>query len=64
MRNLFAEAGYEHILMAVGDHELGGNRWTPGTAKVKSLGNFCQKFVDRFNYDAETGKFLFRKSIG
>ena len=26
MRAIFVEAGYDHILMAVGDHELGGNK--------------------------------------
>jgi len=64
MRALFTDAGYEQILIAVGDHELGGNAWTPGTAKVKSVGKYRQGFMEGFNTEPETGRFLFRKAIG
>jgi len=64
MRGVFAEAGYEHILMAVGDHELGGNKWIPQSSKVNSLGQYRQGFAEGFNEEPDTGEFLFSKDIG
>jgi len=64
MRAIFVEAGYDHILIAVGDHELGGNKWIPQSSKVKSLGKYRQGFKKSFNEEPETGEFLFKKAIG
>jgi hypothetical protein len=63
IRNLFEEGGYPKILMAIGDHELGGNGWSPSSSKVRSLPQFRQGFIDEFNRDME-GNFRFQESIG
>jgi len=63
-KKLFKEAGYEHMLMAVGDHELGGNRWAPGSVKSDSLDVFRQGLYEGFNEEPTTGLFLFNKAIG
>jgi len=64
MRKLFIEAGYEQILMTVGDHELGGNSWRPNSTKVNSLDEYRQGFAEGFNKIPKTGVFRFRKPIG
>jgi len=64
MRNLFREAGYETILVAVGDHELGGNAWIPNTSKVEALNKFRLGFVKELNTDPATGEEMFTKPIG
>ena len=63
IRNLFEEGGYPDVLIAIGDHELGGNAWSPSSIKVRSLPQFRQGFIDEFNKDMD-GNFRFRESIG
>ena len=63
MRNMFKNAGYDQILMAVGDHELGGNNWRLGSTKVDSLTQYREGFVEGFNKDPKTGKFLYKKKL-
>ena len=60
MRELFTTAGYDQILIAVGDHELGGNKWIPGSTKVDSLHKYRQGFAEEFNEEPTTGLFRFR----
>jgi len=64
MRKVFREAGYEKILMAVGDHELGGNAWAPNTSKTNAMGKYRAGFVEGFNRDPTTGEDMFTKPIG
>jgi hypothetical protein len=64
VKNLFSEGGYKDILMAVGDHEIGGNAWKPGSSKMESLSSYRQTFTDGFNRNPNTGRFLFRNPIG
>ena len=61
MKKLFTEAGYQHVLIAVGDHELGDNDWN--SHKVKYLRSFRQGFAESFNLEPTTGDFLFDKNI-
>jgi len=63
MRKLFIEAGYEQILMTVGDHELGGNSWRPNSTKVNSLDEYRQGFAEGFNKISKTGVFRFRNPL-
>jgi len=63
MKDLFSEGGFDTILMAVGDHELGGNAWEVGSSKVLSLPEYRQAFTQGFNQDSD-GNFLFDASIG
>merc|ERR1740124_1378400 len=63
-KKVFKEAGYEHMLMAVGDHELGGNSWGPRSVKYDSLDVFRQGLYEGFNEEPTTGLFLFNKAIG
>ena len=43
MKQLFDEAGYDKLLMAVGDHELGGNGWGKDHNKTLHLPQFLQQ---------------------
>ena len=63
MKDLFAFAGFMHLLMAVGDHELGGNNWQPGSDHTELVPQFRRTFAEGFNTD-ESGSFLFSSSIG
>jgi len=65
MRELYRKAGYEKILIAVGDHELGGNQWGQEIRanKVNSLLQYRQVFVEGFNKEA-TGEFRYQTNIG
>jgi len=63
MKKLFAQAGYEKILVAVGDHELGGNSWKKNSQKVLSLPSYRQSFTKSLNRDSN-GNFLYEEPIG
>jgi len=63
-RTLFAEAGYDKILVAVGDHELGDNYWAPRNSKTTSLPQFRQSFAKALYTDQVTEKFLYNEKIG
>jgi len=63
MKDLFSEGGFGTMLMALGDHEIGGNRWVGGSMKVDSLPIFRQGFIEKFNLDQD-GNFLFDGKIG
>ena len=56
-RTLFAEAGYDKILVAVGDHELGDNYWAPRNSKTTSLHQFRQYFAKALYTDQVTENF-------
>jgi len=64
--DLFANAGYEKILVAIGDHELGGNAWRPtkNNEKNRLQPQFRQSFSNEFNKNSSTQDFLFQESIG
>ena len=64
VKNLFNEGGYDRILMAVGDHEIGGNSWIPGSSKMENLDTYRQVFIEGFNTDPVSGDFLFSEPIG
>jgi hypothetical protein len=63
LRKIFVEGGYERMLVAIGDHELGGNGWMPGSSKNSALNAYRQGFQLELNRD-EDGEFLYSKSIG
>ncbi len=64
VKNLFSEGGYDLILMALGDHEIGGNAWQSGSSKMTNLDTYRETFTESFNEDSNTGEFLFKKPIG
>lgn len=59
LRELFNQAGYYTLLMAIGDHELGDNEWFAGSEKVKVLEQFRQSFRDGFNTNKNDGSFYY-----
>ena len=61
-----SKAGYEKILVAIGDHELGGNAWRPtkNNEKNRLQPQFRQSFSNEFNKNSSTQDFLFQESIG
>jgi hypothetical protein len=63
LRKIFVEGGYDQILVAVGDHELGGNGWMPGSSKKSALNAFREGFQLELNSDGD-GNFLYSKPIG
>ena len=64
MKQLFDEAGYDKLLMAVGDHELGGNGWGKDHNKTLHLPQFRETFSKGFNRDPVTDEFLYSLPIG
>jgi len=62
MKHLFTEAGYDQLLIAIGDHELGGNNWQG--SRVDLLPAYRKTFANEFNTDADTGQFLYQHQIG
>ena len=62
-KKLFSEAGFDEVLLAFGDHELGGNPWQSGSSKVAGLPIFRERLVANFNRD-ERGDFIFDDPIG
>jgi len=64
MKDVFAQAGYDKILMAIGDHEYGGNRWNENSDKVKSLAEFRKGFAESYNMVPITGEYIFNEPIG
>ena len=64
LRSLFTEAGYDKILMAVGDHELGDNGWFAGSDKANALESFRNGFRFGFNSDQKNYRFLYGGWIG
>jgi Laminin G domain./Calcineurin-like phosphoesterase. len=65
-RQLYNAVGYDTILAAVGDHELGGNRgFRTGTkkSKIATIPSYRQAVADGYNKDAELN-FLYTEKIG
>ena len=58
-RRLFNEAGYENVLMATGDHELGDNPWLEGTLKTSLLNDHRKGFQDAFNSNQTDKSFYY-----
>ena len=63
LRKLFNEAGYENVLMALGDHELGDNRWFFGDRKTSLLNQYRKGFQDGFNSNQTDKSFLYEGDI-
>lgn len=66
MKSLFADAGYDKILVAVGDHEIGDNYWAPNDSKTLSLPQFRESFKRALYFDNNTpGNHIYaNKAIG
>ena len=64
MIDSFKKAGYEKLLFAVGDHEIGDNPWRENSEKSKHLNTFKKIMAREFNYDKDTGLFKFTQKIG
>lgn len=60
-KRLFHDIGYDNILLAMGDHELGGNPWKPGP-KLEGLSVFRNTLSEVLN--EEDGIFIHVKPIG
>jgi len=63
-KEMFLQAGYDTVLMAIGDHEYGGNRWSEDSDKVASLAQFRQGFTEGFNRMPTTKEYIFTEPIG
>jgi hypothetical protein len=51
MKSLFSDAGYDKILVAIGDHEIGDNYWAPNDSKTLSLPQFRESFKRALYFD-------------
>ncbi|WP_430810871.1 MULTISPECIES: LamG-like jellyroll fold domain-containing protein [unclassified Carboxylicivirga] len=61
--DIIHDGGYEHFLMAVGDHELGDNPWQKGSEVSKYISTFRQGFANTFTLD-ENKESRFTQKIG
>jgi hypothetical protein len=52
LRNAMAAAGYDRLLVAVGDHEIGDNPWQPGSEVSRLVPEFRAGHADVFNEEA------------
>ena len=59
----FKKGGYSKLLIAIGDHELGGDPWRAGSAVARCQPQFRKAFADEINRNAD-GMFLYEKRIG
>lgn len=60
---LIHDAGYENLLVAVGDHEIGDNPWGKNSEVVKHIETFREGFAKVFTKDAQ-GQSRFTEKIG
>jgi hypothetical protein len=60
----FSMGGYDTILMAVGDHELGDNPWLASSSDTDMMPYFRQGFQRVFNRNSSTGIFTYSEPIG
>jgi len=66
LRKIFQEVGYDEYhapMVAIGDHELGGNGWGVGSDKVAVLQDYRDGFQKELNRK-ENGEFLYSEPIG
>jgi hypothetical protein len=63
IQQVFQEAGYPKIILAMGDHEVGDNDWHAGGSKARNLHVYRKSFSDVINCDAE-GAFIHDEAIG
>jgi hypothetical protein len=52
LRNATAAAGYDRLIVAVGDHEIGDNPWRKGSDVAKLVPEFRAGHADVFNEEA------------
>ncbi|GAB1308871.1 hypothetical protein KH5_15540 [Urechidicola sp. KH5] len=63
LKQLIHNSGYEHLLVAVGDHEIGDNPWGKGKEVVKHIPTFREEFGKVFTKDVN-GNSRFTEKIG
>lgn len=64
MKAMFSDAGYDRILVAIGDHELGDNGWRPNGPKTLSVPQYRESFVRALYFDRETNQYIYKEKIG
>lgn len=64
MIDAFRKGGYNRLLMAVGDHEVGDNPWPSGSTISYMQPVFRKVFADAFNRDPDGGKLRYTRSVG
>lgn len=63
LHQIIYDAGYQNLLVAVGDHEIGDNPWQKGSEVVKHIPTFRKEFATVFTQD-KNGNSRFTKNIG
>ncbi|WP_226996589.1 LamG domain-containing protein [Thalassotalea crassostreae] len=64
MIDTFTRGGYDTLLMAVGDHEVGDNPWPVGSDVSKYQAEFRESFANAFNYTKDGSRFKYSEKIG
>lgn len=67
IKNLFSEAGFEKVLIGIGDHEIGDNYWKPKDKdpKTLSLPQYRWSFTRALYMDPISGEYIFKdKAVG
>jgi len=63
MQLLFRLGGYVKLLIAVGDHEIGGNSWPEGSLHLRLMPIFREAFTRSF-YRQPDGKLTYISKVG
>lgn len=64
MIDTFHRGGYDNLIMAVGDHEVGDNPWPVGSDVSKYQAQFRESFAKAFNYSSDEVSFKYNQKIG
>jgi hypothetical protein len=64
MIDTFQRGGYDKLIMAVGDHEMGDNPWPVGSDVSKYQAEFRESFANAFNYSTDGSTFKYNDKIG
>ncbi|GFH57818.1 hypothetical protein CTEN210_14294 [Chaetoceros tenuissimus] len=60
IKKIFNEVGYDKILYALGDHEIGDNGWQPKSDHTNSLGQYHKGFVESLYLDPTSGEYIYK----
>ncbi|NQY62802.1 MAG: metallophosphoesterase [Alteromonadaceae bacterium] len=64
MIDTFQRGGYDKLIMAVGDHEVGDNPWPVASDVSKYQAEFRESFANAFNYSTDGSTFKYSDKIG
>ncbi len=64
MVDTFKKGGYDKLLMAIGDHEVGDDPWPVGSDVSRYQPQFRKAFAEVFNFFPDGSSFKYNKKVG